>query len=97
MELAVSSSEEACSSVREDRSRLPVAIWLDAVAIVSVPLLTWDTIRTRLSFIALRACNSCPVSSVVLTSIRLVRSPLATVVAIFNASVTGRVIEIVIQ
>ena len=40
IDAAVSSSELACSSVRDDRSRLPAAIWLDAVAMVSVPTRT---------------------------------------------------------
>jgi hypothetical protein len=35
IEAAVCSSELACSSVREDRSWLPAAIWPEAVAMVS--------------------------------------------------------------
>ena len=86
---AVSSSELACSSVREDRSRLPLAICDDAVAIVSVPPRTWPTMFTRLEFMSFSACSSWPVSSVVCTSIRLVRSPEATVCATFTAELIG--------
>jgi hypothetical protein len=86
---AVSSSELACSSVRDDRSRLPLAISADAVAMVSVPLRTWPTMRIRLSFISFSAPSSWPVSSLVCTSMRLVRSPEATVCATFTASLIG--------
>ncbi|MNQ57919.1 hypothetical protein D3C85_720900 [compost metagenome] len=86
---AVSSSELACSSVREDRSRLPLAISDDAVAMVSVPLRTWPTMLTRLEFMSFSARSSWPVSSVVCTSIWLVRSPEATVCATFTAALIG--------
>ncbi|QJD90896.1 hypothetical protein HH213_12885 [Duganella dendranthematis] len=60
---AVSSSALACSSVRDDRSRLPAAISVDAVVIVSVPLRTSPTMRTRLADMRCSACSSLPVSS----------------------------------
>jgi hypothetical protein len=74
---AVSSSELACCSVREDRSWLPAAIWPDAVAMVSVPLRTSPTIFVRLSFISRSARSSWPVSFVLSTLIERVRSPAA--------------------
>jgi hypothetical protein len=87
---AVSSSELACSSVRatdpDCRGDLR-----EAVAIVSVPLRTWPTMRIRLSFMPLSAPSSWPVS-VVCTSMRLVRSPDATVCATRTASLIGLVI-----
>ncbi len=46
---------------------------------------TWPTILTRLSFMSFIACISWPVSSFVLTSMWLVRSPAATVCASFTA------------
>ena len=52
---AVSSSEDACCSVRDDRSRLPAAICPEAVAMVSVPLRTFRTMSasfSRIVFIA---------------------------------------------
>ena len=59
IEAAVCSSELACSSVRDDRSWLPVAIWLEAVAIVSVPVRTSpDHLRQ-----ARRSCSSAPASA----------------------------------
>ena len=60
---AVSSSELACSSVREDRSRLPAAICEDAVAMASVPLRTSLTMRTRPPDMRCSACSSLPGSS----------------------------------
>ena len=54
MEAAVCASELACSSVRDDKSTLPAAIWLEAVAMVSVPWRTWPTIPTRLVCMAER-------------------------------------------
>ncbi len=94
---AVSSSAPACCSVRLDRSRLPAATCSAATAMVSVPARTAPTVRARLSFMVLRACSSWPVSSRVVTSMRLVRSPAATVLATSSARATGRVIERVIQ
>jgi hypothetical protein len=49
IEEAVSSSEPACCSVREDRSILPAAISVAAVTMESAPLRTWPTISARLS------------------------------------------------
>ncbi len=54
---AVCSRLLACASVRLDRSRLPAAIWPEAVAMVSVPLRTWDTMLTRLWCIAFTENN----------------------------------------
>ncbi|MNN49209.1 hypothetical protein D3C81_1637210 [compost metagenome] len=97
MDDAVSSSELACSSVRDDRSRLPAAISLDAVLIDSVPARTWPTILTSLSFMFFSACINCPVSSRLSTTIWLVRLPADTASATSTARVMGRVIERVIQ
>jgi len=94
---AVSSSELACCSVRDDKSWLPAAISADAVAMVSVPLRTWPTMPTRLSFMVFRACMSWPVSSRLCAVMVLVRSPAATVSATFTASRMGPVIERVIH
>jgi hypothetical protein len=60
---AVSSSEAACCSVRVDRSRLPAAISAEAVAMVSVPERTRETISTSESFMSRRARIRRPVSS----------------------------------
>jgi hypothetical protein len=91
IDAAVSSRELACSSVRDDKSWLPAAIWLDAVAMVSVPWRTSPTTLARLSFMSLSACISWPVSSLLLTSMSLVRSPAATAWAICTARDRGRV------
>src|SRR5450830_1770739 len=76
---AVSSSEPACCSVRADRSRLPAAISLEAVLMVSVPERTSATMRTRLSLISPRAVISCPTSSLEVALICTLRSPPAMV------------------
>ncbi|MOA24791.1 hypothetical protein D3C78_1454840 [compost metagenome] len=91
MEAAVSSSELACSSVREDKSWLPAAIWPEAVAMVSVPWRTSPTTRARLAFMSFKACINWPVSSRLLTSMWLLRSPAATVSASLTAWARGRV------
>ncbi|MNT34857.1 hypothetical protein D3C72_1708570 [compost metagenome] len=49
IDVAVSSIEPACCSVRFDRSRLPAAISRELVAMVCVPARTWLTMATRLS------------------------------------------------
>ena len=77
--------ELACCSVRADRSRLPWAISPEAVAMVSVPLRTCPTILTRLAFMSFSACSSRPVSSLLRTSILLLKSPAATVCATSTA------------
>jgi hypothetical protein len=46
----------ACVSVRLDRSLLPDAIWDEAEAIVSVPVLTFATMSVRPRRIAFIAC-----------------------------------------
>ena len=75
IEAAVSSSELACSSVREDRSWLPAAIWPEAVAMVSVPWRTSPTTLARLAFMSFSACISWPVSSFESRFDARVRSP----------------------
>jgi len=90
---AVCSRLEACSSVRCDRSMLPVAIWVEPVAMDSLLNRTSPTMRTRLSFIERSAASSCPVSSRARTSMLEVRSPAATVSATRTACAIGRVIE----
>ncbi len=97
IEDAASSSADACCSVRLDRSWLPTATWPAATAMVSVPTRTVPTVRARLSFMVFRACSSWPVSSRVVTSMRLVRSPAATVLATSSARPSGRVMERVIH
>ncbi|MNT17364.1 hypothetical protein D3C72_1525080 [compost metagenome] len=52
---ATSSSEPACCSVRCDKSRLPVAISVEAVAMLSVPWRTLPTMAARLSRMVLMA------------------------------------------
>ncbi|PMQ09083.1 hypothetical protein JaAD80_26370 [Janthinobacterium sp. AD80] len=89
---AVSSSELACCSVRADKSRLPEAIWRDAVAMVCVPPRTSLTMRSRLAVISCKACISSPVSSRERTSTRTVRSPCATCLATSMAERRGRLI-----
>ncbi|MNT01943.1 hypothetical protein D3C72_1364300 [compost metagenome] len=92
---AVSSSEPACCSVRDDRSRLPAAISDEAVAMLSVPLRTWLTMPTRLLFILPRAVSSAPVSSFAVVATVCVRSPAATVSASASAWRSGRVMPVV--
>ena len=76
---AVSSSEPACCSVRADRSRLPAAISVEAVLMVSVPTRTSPTMRTRLSLMSASAVISWPTSSFEVARIRALRSPPAMV------------------
>jgi hypothetical protein len=94
---AVSSSELACCSVRLDKSRLPAAIWLDAVAIMSVPLRTSETISTRPSFIFCSALSSWPISSFDSILICSVRLPAATLLATRNACASEREIPLISQ
>ena len=81
IEDAVSSSELACSSVRDDRSWLPAAIWPEAVAMVSVPVRTSPTTLARLSRMLFIA-NSRLVRSLARVSTATVRSPAAILPAI---------------
>ncbi len=90
---AVSSSDDACSSVRCERSWFPAAISLDAVAIVSVPVRTSRTTDDRLSFMRFNALSRSPVSSAVCASSRTVRSPPATASAARTAFSSGLTIE----
>ncbi len=55
IDVAVRSSDAACCSVRCDRSRLPLAIWPEAEAMVSVDARTRPTMRARPAFISLSA------------------------------------------
>ncbi len=84
IEDAVSSSELACSSVRDDRSRLPWAISLEAVWMVSVPERTWLTMPTSLSRMVFMA-NSRLALSWLAVRISTVRSPSAMAPAILTA------------
>ena len=97
IELAVSSSVLACSSVRCDRSVLPCAIWLLVSATVRAPSATSPTSSRRRVLIPASARRSCPISSLPLASMRTVRSPSAMRCAAFTASRTGRVMERVIS
>src|SRR5471030_536260 len=86
---AVSSSELACCSVRDDKSRLPAAIWLDALAMLSVAPRTSKTNSTRPSFMLFSACNRRPVSSCESTTIWLRKSLPATATAMSTARPSG--------
>ncbi|MNT21323.1 hypothetical protein D3C72_1566590 [compost metagenome] len=90
---AVSSSALACASVRADRSALPLAIWLDATAIVPVPPRTCPTRVARLVFMSRSACSSWPASSLPSATILLLKSPPATACATRRAYAIGVVIE----
>jgi len=87
---AVSSSELACCSVRDDKSMVPTAICAEAVAMVSVPPRTSPTMLTSAVFMSRRAAINCPVSSCERTTISLLRSPCATRWATATASTSGR-------
>src|SRR5450830_999295 len=84
IEEAVSSSELACSSVRDDRSRLPWAISLEAVWMVSVPERTWLTMPTSLSRMTFMA-NSRLALSWLAVRISTLKSPSAIAPAILTA------------
>ncbi len=89
IEAAVCCRLEACSSVRCDRSSLPLAIWLEPAAMDSLPSRTWVT--TRASDWVM--CSSSPSrragSSRPVTCTRTVRSPPATVSATRTACSMG--------
>jgi hypothetical protein len=89
MDAAVSCRLLACSSVRWLKSRLPVAICVVPVAMLSLLWRTVPTTLTRLAFMRARACISCAVSSCPRTSMRELRSPDATVSAICTARWIG--------
>ena len=89
----VCSSAAACSSVRADKSVLPAAIWPVAVAMASLPERTCTTVRPKLSFMSRSACSNSLVSSLPVTSMRLLKSPLATVRASTTARRSGSVME----
>ncbi|MNT36229.1 hypothetical protein D3C72_1722990 [compost metagenome] len=86
---AVCSSDEACSSVRCDRSRLPVEICWVADAIESAPVRTSATMRERLACIAASACIMRPISFFEMLVMREVRSPRAMRSNTASASCTG--------
>ncbi len=88
---AVSSSAAACCSVRADKSWLPEAISLAAVAIVSVAPRTWPTMAVRLAFMSLSAASNRPVSFCAPISTVWVRSPAATRCASATACPSGPV------
>ncbi|CAJ0688205.1 hypothetical protein R82526_03462 [Ralstonia mannitolilytica] len=74
---AVSSSELACSSVRCDRSMLPAAICLVALAIDSLPPRIVSIVRISPRCMSMRPCVSAPISSWLRTVMRSVRLPRA--------------------
>ena len=90
IEAAVSSSEAACCSVRLDRSVLPAEISREPTLISSTPRRTADTVRVRLSCMRLIAANSEPISLVLRTSMRPVKSPPAILSKWPPASCNGR-------
>ena len=89
IEAAVCCRLLACVSVRWLRSVLPVAIWLEPVAMFSLLWRTAPTVRIRLSFMALRAVSNWAVSSLPLVSMCEVKSPLATACATLTARPMG--------
>ncbi len=72
---AVSSSELACSSVRCDRSMLPAAICLVALAIESLPPRIVSMVRISPRCMSCRPRVSAPISSWLVTVIGSVRLP----------------------
>ena len=93
IEAAVCCSALACCSVRADKSLLPEAIWLDAVAIESVPWRTLPTMLARLVCMICSACSSSAASSRPLVSIGWVKSPSAMARAVRTAWPSGVVME----
>ncbi|MNQ90143.1 hypothetical protein D3C85_1054730 [compost metagenome] len=91
IEAAVSSSELACSSVREDRSILPLAISAEAMAMASVPVRTRPTMAARLPLIAFRARSRSPISSRLPSATTARKSPAATCWAMPTAAPSGSV------
>ena len=90
---AVSCSDDACASVRWLRSALPAAICLAAPATLPLLSRTLSTISVRRPFMSRRAESRWLVSSLPRTSMRLLRSPRATVLATSTATRIGCVIE----
>ncbi len=91
IDAAVSARLLACSSVRADRSRLPLAISVEALAMCSVPVRTSVTMPDRPSFMVLSACSRRPVSSLEVTTMSLRRSLSATAMATATARLSGTV------
>ncbi|CAB3914172.1 hypothetical protein LMG1860_06018 [Achromobacter denitrificans] len=90
IEAAVSSREAACCSVRLDRSVLPAEISREPTLISSTPRRTADTVRVRLSCMRLMAANKWPISLVLRTSMRAVKSPAEILSKWVPASCSGR-------
>ena len=86
---AVSSSEEACSSVRWDRLRLPAEISCEPVPTKDDALLISSTISLSFSFMVCMDLSNWPVSSLDVIRILLVRSPEAMRAATFTARYTA--------
>ncbi|MNT39120.1 hypothetical protein D3C72_1753410 [compost metagenome] len=93
MEAAVSSSAEACCSVRADRSLLPDAISALAVATPSALCRTLPTMLARRDCMVANACNNWPVSSLPAATMGWVRSPSAMFSAACLPCCTGRTME----
>ncbi|MNQ86082.1 hypothetical protein D3C85_1012660 [compost metagenome] len=89
IDAAVCSSELACCSVREDRSSLPEAIWLDADITPATFAPTSATMAKRLALIWFNARSSPAISSPGRT-VKRTRSPPAMVRATSIASSSGR-------
>jgi hypothetical protein len=91
---AVSSRLDACASVRADKSRLPLAISLDAVAIVSVLSRTLRMVVLSDATKRLKPSASAPTSSLLSTVMRRLRSPLPSAISpsICAARATGAAI-----
>jgi len=84
IDAAVSSSAEACCSVRADSSLLPRAIWLDATAMLSLLRRTWATMPDRLAHMRCIAAITLA-SSPAATGTSTARLPVATSVAMAAA------------
>jgi hypothetical protein len=93
IELAVSSSVLACSSVRCDRSALPCAICALVSATLRAPCATSATSVRRRDVMSPRARSSCVISSRPPAASDTVRSPSATRRAASTAWSRGRVME----
>ena len=89
---AVSSSAEACSWVRCDKSSLPAEICLAAEPTESAAVRTSVTIFDSFSVMFLSACMSLPSSSSRSMWMLPSSSPLATRVANVTAALSGRMI-----
>ena len=91
IELAVSSSEPACASVRDDKSALPSAISPDAVVIAPIPTRTCSKVVVKLIRISSSARDKSPISSLARVATLTVKSPWAMLCARSTALYKGRV------